>query len=70
MKVTRVYPGSVAEKAGLRDGDVIRSANGYATEGPGNLTWILSNAAPNGVLRMTVRSASDGHVRTITTQRP
>jgi hypothetical protein len=70
LKVARVYPGGAGEKAGLRDGDVIRSANGYVTEGPGNLAWIIANAAPDKVLRMSVRSASDGRVRTVTVPQP
>jgi hypothetical protein len=66
LKVTRVYPGRAAEKAGLRTGDVILSANGYLTNLPSNLAWIIANVAPDHVLKMSVRSASDGQVRTIT----
>jgi hypothetical protein len=57
LKVTRVYPGSPAQRGGLSDGDVIRSANGYATELPANLAWIIANAAPGRVLTMSVRAA-------------
>jgi S1-C subfamily serine protease len=60
MQVTRVYPGSAAERAGLQVGDFIRSANGYATQVHGNLTWIISNLPANGVLQMSVRTARDG----------
>jgi hypothetical protein len=60
MQVMRVYPGSAAERAGLQAGDVIHSANGYAIQEHGNLTWVISNLPPNGVLQMSVRTARDG----------
>src|ERR1700733_13207628 len=37
MKVSKVFPGTAAEKAGLQAGDVIRSVNGYLTEQRGTL---------------------------------
>jgi hypothetical protein len=66
VKVSRVHPGTAAEKAGLKPGDVIRSINGYLTAERGNLAWIVANAAPDNVLKMSVRTASDGKDRTIT----
>lgn len=57
LKISKVLPGTAAERAGLRAGDVIRTANGYLTEQPGNLAWIIANAAPSKVLTMTVRNA-------------
>ena len=69
LKITRVQPDSPAQKAGLKDGDVVRSANGYVTELPTNLAWILANAAADKALKMSVRSA-DGTVRTVTLQLP
>ncbi len=47
MKIGKVYPGTAAERAGLRAGDVIRSVNGYLTEQRGNLAWVIANAMPN-----------------------
>jgi hypothetical protein len=70
MEITRVYPGSAAEKAGLHAGDVIYSANGYLTEVPGNLAWVISNATPTNVLSMVVRSANDGRKYTYTVNLP
>jgi PDZ domain len=70
MKVTRVFPGSAAEKAGLHAGDVIHWVNGYFTTKRGNLAWIISVATPNNVLKMNVRTASDGSVHTILAQLP
>ncbi len=70
LKITRVYLGSPARAAGLRDGDVIRSINGYATELPSHLAWIVESAAPGRILRATMRSADDGRVRAIAIQVP
>jgi PDZ domain len=70
LKITRLQPGGVAEKAGLEVGDVIRSANGYLTEQPGNLTWIMINATPETIVTFNVLSAKTGEVRTITARRP
>ena len=70
LKVTRLQPGGFGDKAGLKVGDVIRSANGFLTEQPGHLSWILDNATPGGVITLTVLSASNGEVRTITARRP
>jgi S1-C subfamily serine protease len=60
MQVTRVFPGSAAEQAGLQVGDVIHSANGYLTQEHGNLAWIIANTPSNGELRMNVRTVRDG----------
>ena len=70
LKVTFVQPSSVAEKAGLKVGDVIRSANGFLTEQPGHLSWVIVNASPDKVLTLNVLAAKDGEVHTITARRP
>lgn len=70
MQVAKVLPNTPAEKAGLQPGDIIRSANGYLTEVPGNLTWITENAAADQTLRLTVLSSKDGRERTITATVP
>jgi S1-C subfamily serine protease len=70
MKISRVYPGTSAEKAGLKVGDVIRSINGYLTEQPGNIAWIIANAAPIKVLQMHVRTAADDRMHAITARLP
>ena len=43
IAITRVHPGSPAERAGLQVGDTIISANGYLTQDPGNLAWIINH---------------------------
>ena len=70
MKVANVYPGTAAEKAGLKGGDVIHSINGYMTEQRGNLAWIIANAAPNNILKMNVLTQKDGKEYTVTAQIP
>jgi hypothetical protein len=70
MQVRRVYPGSPAEQAGLQVGDVIFSANGYLTQDPGNLPWIIANTPANGVLQMNVRTAKDGAIHAVNAQSP
>jgi hypothetical protein len=68
-RVTKVYPDTPAAKAGMQEGDSIRSANGYLTQVPGNLTWIIENAASDRALRMAVVS-QDGRERTVTANLP
>jgi hypothetical protein len=70
MKVNKVYPGSAAEKAGLRNGDVIRSVNGYLTEQRGNLAWVIANAMPKNELKLDVQTAKDGQTQLITASLP
>ncbi len=65
MKISNVYPGTAAEKAGLKVGDVLRSVNGYLTEQRGNLAWIIANATPNNELKLNVQIAKDGKTHQI-----
>ena len=60
----------IAEKAGLHAGEVIRSINGYVTTKPSDLAWIIADASASKVLRMSVRTASDGEMCTMTAQLP
>jgi hypothetical protein len=70
MKVTKVHPGTAAEKAGLHAGDIIYSINGYLTTERGNLAWIIAKAAPGNILNMKVRTVNDGKEQTIQAQLP
>ena len=65
IQVTRVHPGSPAERAGLQAGDTIVSANGYLTQDPGNLAWIINHHAPNGAVTLNVRKAANGQAATV-----
>ncbi|WP_435011986.1 PDZ domain-containing protein (plasmid) [Tundrisphaera lichenicola] len=65
LKVTRIQAGGAAEEAGLRVGDEIRSANNYVTDKTGDLIWIAAHAAPDDILRVNIRSASDGRDRSM-----
>jgi hypothetical protein len=70
MKVSKVFPGSAAARAGLQPGDVIRSVNGYLTEQRGNLAWIIANATPNNELKINVQTVKDGQIHQVTTTLP
>ena len=61
-------PNSPAQRAGLQPGDLIRSANGYLTQTPGNLAWIINHQASNNTLNLTVRKASTGQDTNVTVQ--
>ena len=69
-KSHKVFPESAAAKAGLHEGDVIHSINGYLTTEHGNLAWIIAVATPNNVLRMNVRTQSDGKIHAILAELP
>lgn len=70
MRVTKVYPGTPADKAALRVDDVIHSINGYVTTQPGNLEWVTLKAAKDNILKMTVRTANDAKVKVIDAKLP
>lgn len=53
--VAQVTPGSPAERAGLRAGDIITAVDGRQIEGPGNLTAILGVLEPGKTVALTYR---------------
>jgi len=65
IQVTRVHPGSPAERAGLKVGDTIVSANGYLTQEAGNLAWIINHHAPNGVVTLNIRKVANEQAATV-----
>ena len=54
--VTRVLPGTPAKDSGLRDGDVITSADGQSVASVRALTRIVSNAKANAVKLQIIRA--------------
>ncbi len=70
LKLTAVRPGSAAAKAGLHTGDVIRAVNGYVTERPAHLRWILAHAVTENALKMTVSPVTDGEPQKVTLPLP
>ncbi len=70
IKVGSVYPGTLAQRANLQAGDVIRSLNHYVPTRPGDLGWIIANATPGSDLILFVRRLSDGKEHVVTVQLP
>lgn len=70
LKIVGLLPGSIAEKAGLRVGDVLLSINGRLTQRSSDLFAILESAAANTLLKVKVRTATDGKEKDITIQLP
>jgi len=55
--VSRVLPGSPAEKAGLKPGQVVLAVNGVAVEHPDALGYRLATVGIGGTARLTVSAA-------------
>ncbi len=70
LKIVNILPDSTAARAGFSGGDIIFSANGYVAERRGDLGWIIANAAPDKILKLTVRKALDGKERVVTVEMP
>jgi S1-C subfamily serine protease len=68
IRVASVQPNSPAQRAGLQPGDLIRSANGFLTQSPGNLAWIVNHQATKNTLNLSVRKASSGQDTNVTVQ--
>lgn len=56
-------PGGPAEKAGLKDGDIIRKFNGQTVGGSSELTAMVTNTNPGSVA--TLEILRDGHPMTV-----
>ena len=65
IQVVRVHAGSPAERAGLQAGDTIVSANGFLTQDPGNLAWIIDHHTTNGAVTLKVRQVANGQDATL-----
>jgi hypothetical protein len=60
FQISQVWPGTAAERAGLKAGDVIRASNGYSVQNLSNLRWIINRSS--GVMQMKVRDANSGEI--------
>ncbi|HEV3165221.1 MAG TPA: PDZ domain-containing protein [Isosphaeraceae bacterium] len=58
LQITRVVPGSAAQRANLEPGDMILDANGTPTRTPQELKQAIDRS--NGSLRLTVRDVRTG----------
>ncbi len=65
-RITRVFPDTPAEKAGLAEGDVIVAANGKPVRGPAMLTETIHAAKPGD--RITFEVVRDGDRKTVTAE--
>jgi hypothetical protein len=65
LKVDIVVAGGLADRAGLKVGDRIQSINGFQTQKPADLDWIIEREAGDKVLRIVVRSGADGKDREV-----
>jgi PDZ domain len=70
LRIASVLPGSTAENAGLRAGDLILSVNGQATARREDLGRIVTGAAPDTLLKMTVIRAGTGREQAVTIRMP
>lgn len=66
LRIEKVLPGSLAESAGLRPGDVLASINGRAAEGmaPGEMQELLGGVGP-----LEIRLSREGEPVTVTIER-
>jgi hypothetical protein len=65
MRITKIYFGAPADKAGLRVGDILWSANGHPTQWYGDLAWAIANRTPTNLLELKVHSLFANIDRTV-----
>lgn len=54
-RITRITAGSAAEKAGLKEGDIITNVEGNKIEGPEDLTEVIGKLKPEDKASITIR---------------
>lgn len=65
-RITRIFPDTPAQKAGLEEGDVIVAANGKPVRGPAMLTETIHAAKPGD--RIAFEVVRDGDRKTVTAE--
>jgi serine protease Do len=69
--VQDVSPGGPADKAGLKNGDVIRKLNGQTVEGNGQLTAMVTNLSPGADVKLDIiRDGQPMAIRVTLGERP
>jgi S1-C subfamily serine protease len=64
VAVYRVQPGSAADRAGLKQGDVITALNGTAITEPNTFRNMIASSGPGTEITLTVkREGREGQVR-------
>jgi serine protease Do len=66
LMILDVASGSVAERAGLLPGDILRGIGGEAIEEPGDIPWALNGLAPGATVSITVQRAGRLHEAVVT----
>jgi len=69
MKVRTVYPGSPAEKAGLKAGDVIVSVDGRPVESREDFETVLTSIGPGKALTLVVKQRATQRTLTVSSTR-
>jgi carboxyl-terminal processing protease len=64
--ITRVLPGSPADKAGIRPGDIIEKADGVPAFIGNTVNQSLADVFASHTVRLTLRRPTTGRVRTVT----
>lgn len=68
--VSAVYPGGAAQRAGLRQGDLILSIDGQAVNDRGGLNYQVATRRPGDTMRLSVRSGGKARTVEVKAERP
>ena len=68
--VAAVYPGGPADRAGVKEGDVVLSLDGQAVNDPAGLNYIIATHRPGEDIRLFVRSGSQTRTAAVKVQAP